>query len=211
MTPCKECSAPTEFHWLCARHRKRLGKSALQSAALKSASVTETHLLSELVFDFPTACGQHEAWVRARFAMRACTSPNRVRFVLRLYGIRGARVARGVGLNDAAAFFERLVTFMCLFVPSSHARIARVIERKYPVLARTHIECAERILGAVERATGSPRAFFTRADLAPLARRIPLDLVHYVHAEYILLFLQEHDRTQKENQNENQTLVAFFS
>ena len=152
-------------------------------------SVTETHLLSALVFDFPTTtCRPEEAWLRARFATRACASPNRVRFVVRAYGIRGARVARGVGPNDAAVLFERLVTFMCLFVPSSHAHLARVVERMFPSIARTRVECAERVLCAVERATGAPRAFFTRADLAPLAARIPLDLVECVHAAYIRLF-----------------------
>ena len=213
---CAECGAPVdqEEHWLCARHRKKRGKSALQCPV-----VSEVRLLSELVFDFPSTCGQAEAWVRARFAMRACTSTSRVRFVLRAYGIRGARcVARGVGTNDAAVFFERLVTFMCAFLPSTHARIARVVERKYPALALTHIECAERILVAVERATGYPRAFLARADLAPLARRIPLDVLPCVYAAYIRLFVvKEGDqrnqcgpkRPKRNGTEETQTLYRF--
>ena len=206
----------TPDHWLCAKHRKRRGKEAVRSAAYTTGSndsndstgpkdsndptgpkeptdsndsksrVTETHLLSALVFDFPTTtCRPDEARLRARFAARVCTSPSRVRFVVRAYEIRGTRVARGVEPRDAALLFERLVTFMCLFVPSSHARLVRVVERVFPAMARAHIECAERVLLTVERETGSPRAFFTRADLAPLAARIPLDLVETVHAAYL--------------------------
>lgn len=206
----------TPDHWLCAKHRKRRGKEAVRSAACTKDStdskdpsdpkskdstdpkdstdsksrVTETHLLSALVFDFPTTtCGPDEARLRARFAARVCTSPSRVRFVVRAYEIRGTRVARGVEPRDAALLFERLVTFICLFVPSSHARLVRVVERVFPTMARAHIECAERVLLAVERATGSPRAFFARADLAPLAARMPLDLVETVHAAYLALAL----------------------
>jgi hypothetical protein len=210
----------TQDHWLCAKHRKRLGKKAVRSASTTEPKsrghestepketgprghesneskesnesnepkslVTETHLLSALVFDFPTTtCRPDEARLRTRFAARVCTSPSRVRFVLRAYGIRGTRVVRGVEPRDAAVFFERLVRFICLFVPSSHARLVRVVERVFPTMARAHIECAERVLLAVERETGSPRAFFTRADLAPLAARIPLDLVETVHAAYL--------------------------
>ena len=206
MAQCAECSAPmdTQDHWLCAKHRKRLGKKAVRSASTtepksrghesneskeskgQKSRVTETHLLSALVFDFPTTtCRPDEARLRTRFAARVCTSPSRVRFVVRAYGIRGTRVARGVEPRDAAVFFERLVRFICLFVPSSHARLVRVVERVFPTMARAHIECAERVLLAVERETGSPRAFFTRADLAPLAARIPLDLVETVHAAYL--------------------------
>ena len=216
MAQCAECSAPmdTEDHWLCAKHRKRRGKEAVRTASTtepketepkesneskepkeskeskdqkdQRSLVTETHLLSALVFDFPTTtCRPDEARLRTRFAARVCTSPSRVRFVVRAYGIRGTRVARGVEPRDAAVFFERLVRFICLFVPSSHARLVRVVERVFPTMARAHIECAERVLLAVERETGSPRAFFTRADLAPLAARIPLDLVETVHAAYL--------------------------
>ena len=216
MAQCAECSAlmDTQDHWLCAKHRKRLGKKAVRTASTtepksrgheyttepkepneskeskeskdRKSRVTETHLLSALVFDFPTTtCRPDEARLRTRFAARVCTSPSRVRFVVRAYGIRGTRVARGVEPRDAAVFFERLVRFICLFVPSSHARLVRVVERVFPTMARAHIECAERVLLAVERATGSPRAFFTRADLAPLAARIPLDLVETVHAAYL--------------------------
>lgn len=208
MAQCAECSAPmdTQDHWLCAKHRKRRGKEAVRTASTtepreskesnesndsndskdQKSRVTETHLLSALVFDFPTTtCRPDEARLRTRFAARVCTSPSRVRFVVRAYGIRGTRVARGVDPRDAAVFFERLVRFICLFVPSSHARLVRVVERVFPVMARAHIECAERVLLTVERETGSPRAFFTRADLAPLAARIPLDLVETVHAAYL--------------------------
>ena len=189
---CTQCGRPTrdsklfaEYHWLCARHRRMHGRSVFGDSATKV--VTETHLLGALVFDFPSTCGADEAWLRARFATRTCASPNRARSVARAYGIRGT-VERGVAVSDAAEFFARLVTFMCSFVPSSHARLVSVVDRFYPTLVRasSRVERAERVLYAVERATGT-RSFFTQRDFAPLVVLVPRDVVGCVYAEYLKL------------------------
>jgi hypothetical protein len=187
---CAECGRSTVdrryggAHWLCAAHRKQRGLDATRGACV----VREADLMRTLVFDFPLDCDHDEAMCRARFAARTCTSDDRVRAVVRAYRIRSTRVSRGIERGDVVEFFERLALFMCACVPSSHSQLALLAGQWYPVLAGScgmeRIARAERVLLAVERATGT-REFLVRSDLAPLCTRVPSELVDMVYSAYI--------------------------
>jgi hypothetical protein len=144
--------------------------------------------MRKLVFDFPLECDHDEALCRARFAARTCTSDDRVRSVVRAYRIRSTHVTRGIERGDVVEFFERLALFMCACVPSAHSQLALLVGQWYPVLAGScgmeRIARAERVLLAVERATGT-REFLVRSNLAPLSTRIPSELVDMVYSAYI--------------------------
>ena len=182
-------SVAAAAHWLCVTHRRQRGLECLAGRK----SVTEAFLMRNLLFDFPEACEPKEAAARARFAARMYVVDDRVRAVLRTYRIRATPVTRGIDAGDRADFFERLVLFVCAFVPSAHLQVARVVGKWYPCLLAAYtpeqpeaLGRAERVLQAVTGATGV-RSFLVRADLAPLRALLFPELVDLVYLAYVRL------------------------
>ena len=194
MLGCTQCGRPTTDrwsvagvpHWLCVSHRKQRGLDCIGGRK----SVTEAFLVRNLLFDFPASCEPREATARARFAAQMYVVDDRVRAVIRTYRIRATHVTRGIGIDDRADFFERLVLFVCALVPSAHLHVARVVGKWYPCLLAAYtpemIGRAESVLTAVTGATGV-RSFLVRADLAPLHSVLFPELVDLVYLAYIRL------------------------
>ena len=181
------------FHWLCRAHRKARGASL-------PLVVSEAELLLSLVFRFPSECDRSELIARVNYVSRVWHAEDRCLTVARDYGVRkSTKIVRGVRASDMLEMTTALVLFLC-----AHRRIAPrfvdvCVDRArewYPSFAGTSAaQCAqdacdwsprsERMLYAIEEATGS-RDFLVLSDVArALGGILPWFIVRRVHSAYV--------------------------
>lgn len=190
--PCRRpaTDASTGTHWLCRTHRKERG--AVFTAA---RVVTETDLLSALVFSFPQRCAKREFTARFLYAAEVWNAHDKARAVLRAHSMRGkVRIIRGVPRADLLRMTTGLVAFVCAHVDAFRARLtlgaalAERVRQWYPILVhgaceRAPMLRAERMLHALHAATGT-RDFLVLADLV-CALPLPTELCERVYTAYI--------------------------
>jgi hypothetical protein len=194
MQECTECGAevePAPSHWLCYEHRERSATELLDAIGTKTG-LSEAHVLRALVFNFPEKCGYAEFAARVRHVSDVWTSRSKVASLESTYGV-SIRVSRGLSgltkleMRDLLCSF---VEFVCRndLARSLNEACADRVRAWYPALicAETigSLLRGERMLYAVERATGK-KSFLVLADLVvALHRKLNRDAVELVYVWY---------------------------
>jgi hypothetical protein len=188
---CTECGAevePAPSHWLCYEHRKR-GATELLDAIGNGAALNEAQIMRALVFNFPQKCGYKEFAARVRHVSDVWTSRAKVASLESTYGVT-IRVSRGLTKLEMRDLLCSFVEFVCRndVARSLNEACADRVRAWYPALI-----CAdtigsllrgERMLYAVERATGK-KSFLVLADLVvALHRKLNRDAVELVYVWY---------------------------
>jgi hypothetical protein len=188
---CTLCHRPAGCfaHWLCRPHRAEAGRAFVGSKA------SEADLLRELVFRFPAACGRDEFVARVAFVSTIWKCRHaRHRRILRTFGLLGkvGVTTLGVERGQLLGLITDFVAFVCAHlpvVPQIRGVCDESVGRWYGsvvlVGSRDEMLRSERMLLALERATGA-RGFLVLSDLArALSPRLPADAVERVYAAYL--------------------------
>ena len=173
-------------HWLCRAHRKARGASL-------PLVVSEAELLLALVFRFPSECDRSELIRRVDYVSRIWHAGDRCRMVARDYAVRkSTKMVRGVTASDMLEMTTALVVFLCAhrsIVPRFVDVCADRVREWYPSFAGASAAQwsprSERMLYALEAATGT-RDFLVLADVArALGGLLPWFIVRRVHSAYV--------------------------
>jgi len=191
---CTECGAEVASgpsHWLCYEHRKRSATELLDVIGNR-AGLSEAQILRALVFNFPQKCGYKEFAARVRHVSDVWTSRSKIASLESTYGvtIRVSSFHTGLTKLEMRDLLCSFVEFVCRndLARSLNEACADRVRAWYPALicAETvgSLLRGERMLYAVERATGK-RSFLVLADLVvALHRKLNRDAVELVYVWY---------------------------